>query len=1122
MSLPRIPVQYIAILALGCASLMCTEEISQTFANPPAEYRPDVIWYWRHEMQTQEAVTADLEAMHRVGIGGALIGFIGGTDEPKGSLAILSDDWRRIVQHTCAEARRLGMRLSLFNAPGWSSTGGPWVPPNMAMQQVAWSETRAPGGKSVGKLPAAAAADPRQMRNRITPEYFESIKEPWYRDIAVIAFPTPVAELADDGQPAVSCDDPTCEVAKLRDGSDRTFATIANPTPGQTRFLTYVYEHPYRPRTVIIAPRVATASFKTVEVQRSDDGTAWTTVLRHQARMAFAVQAAIPEALPARFWRIGISTDVKGGPSMQIAEVSLSPGLRVTDWSAKSMSDRWGMSRPPFSDLATHTDPAAVIPFDQVRVLTDRLSPDGTLDWTPPAGDWTILRFGAVLTQAVNAPATPSGTGLEIDKYNPAAVDLHWSKYIAPLIADPAVGGALRCLHIDSYEKGNQNWSSTLPGEFGKRRGYDLTPFLPVMTGRVIGDVRLSERFLWDLRKTLCDSMADNYYGHFAKRCEAAGLELSIEPYCQIAFDSAVVGGRGHQVMTEFWQGGMPSKNYFKNAASPARVYGHRIVSAESFSGNPESGGNFSTAPWDMKRLGDRAYLSGVNRFVFHVYNQQPWLDLKPGVVGRWGQQMNRNNTWFDLSYGWMSYLTRCQMMLQSGHFVGDMLASTGENSPSEGGWTAPNLPPGYDFDNITPEMIIGKLRCEEGRFRFPMADGSGASAEYAPILVLPEDSTMTSSMARALLQLVQSGATIVGPRPQRSPSLGRQPQEDDELQRLATALWGDGAGPVDRMVGSGRVISGKTIDQVLKSLHVDPDIVAPRGIDYSHRRIDGMDVYFMSNQSDATVSADISFRVGKGRPELWDPLDGSIRRLSGFSTDRGRTVVSLRFEERQSYFIVFRDAEIATTRGIDFPKPVPVAEITGAWDVAFDPRWGGPSAAEGLPGRPGVVRFDTLQDWSKRPEDGIRYYSGKAVYTKTIDVPPAHGSRLLLNLGKIANIAEVRLNGENLGAVWCAPWRIDITGAAKPTGNLLEITVANLWVNRLIGDERLPEEGTWKQEGGVAFLTSWPDWLTSGKPRTSGRYTFSTARHWTKDAPLVPSGLLGPVTILVDQPDRP
>jgi hypothetical protein len=983
------------------------------------------------------------------------------------------------------------------------------------MQKLTWSEMRVAGpGKPAAPLPRPHAS---KLGNTwsVTKEK-PALWNDYYRDIAVLAFPTPAAELWDGAPPVIVSDDPKFDATKIGDRNPATFSSLANPAPGATNWLRFAFGKPYPARSLAVNFREWDGSVKAVSVEQSDDGTTWRAVRRCAVRGSQGLPMnATLDAAHARHWRIGFISDPKGPAKMDLAEVALLSGVRIEDWTGKAMFDKFGLHKPPFT--ATPAPADAAIPRDRILDLTDRLRPDGTLDWEAPPGDWTVVRYGRTLTLALNGPATPAGTGLECDKLNAAAFDHHWNNYLAPLFADAEFNRGVACVHIDSYEKHAQNWSPRLPDEFRQRRGYDLVRFLPAMTGRVIDSFETTERFLWDLRQTICDTMADAYYGRMAELCHKQGKLFSVEPYHQVQFDNVTVGGRGDLVVTEFWNGGWPGPYWFKLGASPAHIYGKRIVGAEAFTAGSKDGGDWSTDPWALKALGDSAYCSGVNHFIFHVSTQQPWPNVAPGLTsGPWGQHIERGNTWFELSGGWLKYLARCQHMLQQGQFVGDVLYSVGENTPNESHDGGKGLPSGYDYDNISPEAILTRLSVKDGRFVLP--DGVSYAA-----LVLPEnDDFMTAAMAEKLRALVQAGGIVVGPRTLRSPSLRNQPTEDETVRVIAAELWGgmDGKTVTDRRIGAGRIFWGRPLPEVLRAIGLRADFTyAAQGLSlkYIHRRTPEAELYFVADAtwpiraaSVSAVNVEARFRINGRAPELWDAVTGEIRPLPEYREENGETVVPLRFEPRQSWFVVFRE-RVSGTRvhgsGANFPAVSNLCVIGGPWEVSFDPKWGGPTVP---------VTFTNLQDWSRHDDLGIRYYSGTAVYRTTFQSAKYEAlGRLYLSLGMLKNVAAVRLNGHDLGTVWCSPWRVDITEDVQPGSNVLEITVANLWPNRLIGDEQLPEDATWAMTGfGTAQLKAWPDWLLGQAQRTNGRYGFASWKHWNKDAPLLPSGLLGPVVV--------
>jgi len=805
----------------------------------------------------------------------------------------------------------------------------------------------------------------------------------------------------------------------------------------------------------------------------------------------------------------------------------------------------------PVLPMGAAIDPALIID------LTDKLTAEGRLVWDVPAGRWTILRFGRTTTGANTRPAPVPGLGLECDKLDAAALDAHYNAFVGALLReiDPrrtdGQAGWTR-LHIDSWEMGAQNWTGAFREEFRKRRGYDPLPFLPAITGRPVTSMEVSERFLWDLRQTAQELVLENHALRLKELGRRDGFRLSIEPYDMTPCADMTLGTAADVPMGEFWLYGFNTAHSVFEAAGIAHTGGKGIVAAEAFTSSDAEA--WRAHPASMKALGDWAFTAGVNRIVFHRYQNQAGLEARPGMtMGPYGVHWERTQTWWDMVPAYHAYLARCQFLLRQGLPVADVCFLVAEGAPhvfrppSSALRGDPPSPAGAAFDACPPETLLAAATLRDGRLVFP--DGMSYR-----VLVLPERETMTPALLRKVRDLVAAGATAVGPRPRKSPSLSGYPECDAEVVGLTAEVWGDCDGDkvTEHAFGLGRVVwvreqknpgqaaaaaSGSSsglgaqdrttwevgapplnepeqygdfavVAGVLERMSVPPDFFSDVPLRYTHHRDGGTEIYFVANPDAAAVEATAVFRVSGKRPELWDPIDGKSRGLAQYTIVDGRTSVPLRFKPRQSFFIVFREATASTSvAGENFLVPVEVTTLGGPWEVSFDPKWGGPEKTV----------FENLDDWSRRPEDGIKYYSGTAVYRKAFDLPqaaPAKGERLWLDLGTVKNIASVRLNGSDLGAVWCDPWRVDITDAVKAEANLLEIRVANLWPNRLIGDEREPVDAEYARGG---RLVRWPDWLVKSEPRpSSGRLTFATWKHFTKDSPLLPSGLLGRVTILI------
>ncbi|HVU55960.1 MAG TPA: glycosyl hydrolase [Puia sp.] len=764
---------------------------------------------------------------------------------------------------------------------------------------------------------------------------------------------------------------------------------------------------------------------------------------------------------------------------------------------------------------------AIVIPKEKVLDLTDKLSPDGTLNWDPPAGNWTIVRLGARNNGAVTRPAPVPGLGFECDKMDTTALNDHLQDYVGKLLAktgdpDPKLEGGFKRLHIDSWEMGSQNWTPHFREEFIRRRGYDPQPFYPVYLGNIVGSLEISERFLWDLRQTAQELMLEYHAGQVKKYSHRHGMTLSIEPYDMNPNADLELGAVADIPMCEFWSKGYGYNSSFSciEATSIAHVNGISLVPAESFTAGDEEG--WKQYPGSMKNQGDWAFATGINRLVYHTFQHQA-LDssLKPGMtMGPYGVHWNRSQTWWSMVDGYHSYITRCQYLLQQGRTVADILYLTPEGAPhvfrapvsamTQDDAVMPDRK-GFNFDGCAPSELY-KAVVRDGKIVFP------GGAAYR-VLVLPNTPTMTPALLKKIVSLVREGATVIGASPQRSPSLMGYPGCDEQVRSLVRECWGGVMAPGKRLVrgfGKGRIIWGgdvvesdnlyvpyKVTAEVLHSMGVREDFSSAGPLRYTHRTGDGWDVYFVSNKRDSVVRTEASFRVGNGAPELWDAVTGRRRVLPEYIIKEGMTVAPMVLQPYESFFVVFRGNREAVT-GRNFPEGRVIKTLEGAWAVSFDTVWGGPAS----------VSFDSLYDWTKSGVDGIRYYSGIAHYRKTFDAPASgSGGRLYLDLGVVKDMARVRLNGEDLGVVWTAPWRVDVTDYLRKGANELDIAVVNRWPNRLIGDERLPDDGI--KDG------KWPEWLLAGKPRTSGRYTFTTYKHYSKDSPLLSSGLLGPVRVV-------
>jgi hypothetical protein len=756
-----------------------------------------------------------------------------------------------------------------------------------------------------------------------------------------------------------------------------------------------------------------------------------------------------------------------------------------------------------------------------------------------------VMRFVARNNGAVTRPAPRPGLGFECDKFDRAAFDTHYEAYVGKLLRrvqprQNASGGGWTMIHIDSWEMGAQNWSDGFREEFERRRGYDPLPYLPTYAGLIVGSLEQSERFLWDLRRTSSELIVENHAMRFKELGRREGFTLSIEPYDMNPAADLDLGAVADVPMGEFWSDGFGFNSSFSaiEAVSIAHVSGAPVVAAEAFTADkPEA---WKKYPGSMKNQTDWAFCMGLNRLIFHTFVHNP-LDarLRPGMtMGPYGVHWDRSQTWWPLVTAYHRYVSRCQHVLSQGEPVADLLYLAPEGAPHvfrppssalEGTEVMPDKR-AYSLDGCSPLALMNSAAVENGRIVFP----GGASYK---LLVLPAFETMTPELLAKIETLVGAGAAVAGGPPRKSPSLENYPACDEKVAEMARKLWGGNEPPAvvtERAYGLGKIFWGGDLSSaalghgshpltdeiypdysasaaLLEKLGVQPDFSASGAVRFTHRSFSAREVYFLSNRTDETIDDTCTFRDGTMNAELWDAVSGEIRPLRNLKATQAGIALRLRLEPYQSFFIVFdkpgnpqtrhKDDKQDKEKTADFPAVENIMTIEGPWTVEFDPAWGGPER----------VVFDRLIDWTKRPEEGIRYYSGIAVYSRDFDLPEdaawSKKQDLYLDLGTVKHLARVKLNGRDLNVVWTAPWQVKISEVLRRKGNRLEIEVANLWINRLIGDEAEPWDGIERGR--------WPEWVLEGQPRPSRRFTFTTNRFYKKDDPLVESGLLGPVCVV-------
>jgi hypothetical protein len=728
----------------------------------------------------------------------------------------------------------------------------------------------------------------------------------FYRDIAVIAFPSPAeGNRLQNARPTVTTSASDADGSTLVDGDAKTFVTLPVPTLAKPQFVQLEFKEPFAARAVTLTPATNTSD-ASGEIQISDDGKSFRSVhsLTFGRRVSGSVFVPLGTApVSAKVWRVKFTSARNNAVRVSLAEVGFSDRPLIENLESKA-----GYDGREINGTVTDTSTPGAVSRKEVVDLTSRLDARGQLKWSVPPGEWIILRVGYTPTGRNNHPAPAEGTGLECDKLSKEALDLHWAGFMQKILDDagPLAGKSLKDALIDSYEVGGQNWTPKYREEFRRRRGYDLLHFLPVFTGRVVDSPAVTDRFLWDMRRTIADLFAENYYGHFAELCRKRGLLTSIEPYTG-PFESLQCGAPADIVMGEFWSGSQGHRSV-KIASSVAHIYGKTLVGAESFTARPETG-RWLNDPYSIKALGDLMYCQGLNRYIFHRYAMQPWTNHWPGMtMGQWGFHFERTVTWWEQSKPWLEYVARCQFLLQKGRAVADVAYFCGENAPVEIRSGNPALPPGYDWDAINADVLLHRATVKNGRLTLP--DGTS----YAALVLPPSDVNLTPDLLKRINEFVREGATVVGPPPQSSPSLEDYPRCDTQVKELAGRLWGkcNGSNVTENLVGRGRIVWGQSLSDVLAARQLKPDFEftgdsSGTRLAYVHRTAGAAEIYFVSNQRTSPDTAGCTFRVHGRTPELWHADSGVMEPAPVWSEADGRTTVHLSFDPAGSVFVIFR-----------------------------------------------------------------------------------------------------------------------------------------------------------------------------------------------------------------------
>lgn len=1037
--------------------------LSDDFKNPPSSVRIACYWYWISDNLSQEGIIRDLQAMKKAGIGRAYIGNIG-LDDKGGTVKFGSEEWWAVLHTAMKTATELDIELGMFNSPGWSQSGGPWVKPEQAMRYLTATKTMVEGGRPVNLTLAKPEGD--------------------FQDVKVLAYPVEYRM-----QPVIlggiMANPELPDVKKLVDGDTTTGTVLAGDSAGnlslelaleseqQVRSLK-IYTHDYSINT--------TAEFQVREGDKYRSLAQFKLDRYNTAlNVGFNPRAPIVISLPpttARDFRLVVH---EANANTGLSEIELSSMPYVERYPEKTLAKmfqeplpywheyQW-RTQPPVDDPSWVVDPARVLDLSAF-LLGDQLA------WDAPAGNWVIMRMGAKPTGVENAPASKEATGLEVDKMSKEHIASHFNAFMGEVIRriPPEDRKSWKVVVMDSYEMGGQNYTDTLFADFQKKYGYDPVPFLPVLEGIVVKSQDASDRFLWDLRRLVADKVAYDYIGGLREISNKNGLTTWLENYGHWGFPGEFLqyGGQSDEIGGEFWATGTLGDIENRASSSSGHIYGKKKIYSESFtSGNLM----FSNFPGILKQRGDRFFSEGINSTLLHVYIHQPYEDRRPGINAWFGTEFNRFNTWFPQMDLFTDYLRRVNYMLQQGLNVADVAYFIGEDTPKMTGEVNPPLPRGYQFDYINAEVIEKSLTVKKGLLTLPHG------TQYK-LLVLPKLETMRPELLKKIKKLIEQGAVVLGPAPSRSPSYQNYPNADAEVQKLASQMWTGGEDPY-RNMGKGLLINGVGMEEALAAAHCTPDFRFEGNLPvvYAHRTSPDAEIYFVANQGGTEISFLPEFRVKGMSPEWWEPTTGTIRELPAFSHTLFGTVVPMRLAPYESVFIVFKGKNVSNLDSLvaekNCPQPQTVVELAGPWKVAFDNDYIGFQKE---------VEMPKLENLAANSEPDLKYYSGTIRYSTTFELASKPQGSLFVNLNEVHVMAKVKVNGQYVGGVWTAPWRLEVTDWVKEGTNQIEVEVVNTWGNRLVGDLNLPE---------------------------NQRKVWLLHNGWNAKSDLPASGLVGPVRI--------
>lgn len=1073
-----------AAYSIGNAQI---DSLSLKFKQPTTSAKPMIWWFWGESITTEYGITKDLEALHKAGFGGVVLYEQVFKDAPD-AFNSLSPEWLSKVRFAAAECARLGLRLEINSSNGYVA-GGPWITPDLGIQRLVSSETIVKGGTHI----SIKLEQPPTKLN-------------YYKDVAVLAFPTVEGQLMPE--PEITSIPKIANLTAIFDASNASRTSIKAVENSNQVLLHLDYKNPVTVRSITYGIRPSTKALviatqmpgnwsddyygenmKPVlpigELELSQDNVHWTPVIQLPGRgyqfESWDKQTLAFEPVTARYFRLNLHdwgpTQGNKENELFIGSVKLQGRAYIDQWEKKS-GNTPDFSDPDATPIYTNND---FVDRKKIIDLSRFMDSTGVLNWNAPSGNWTILRFGHTPTGVRTKHGRHEGLGLESDRLSAKAATVQFDHYVGVIHQEiqKVPNAVLSGVNMDSGEHGSQNWTAGFAEEFKKMWGYDLLSYLPAMAGYIVENRNVSDHFLFDIRRTIANLMSDNFYGTFRRLCNAQGMTFMAQApglaTCMPS-DNIQAKGRTDIPMAEFWFAQKNGTIDCKEASSAAHIYGKNIVAAESFTGSKAD-----VTMAQMKPLADATLVQGINRFVVLAYIHQPYEDRKPGVTeDRFYVPFQRNNTWWNESEGFWKMLGRSSQMMQSGEPVADILYHLGNDAPLKIATfrMRPAPPKGYDYDVCSDEILL-QTTVKNGRIYLP----SGRSYR---LLILAGGRQLTLASLQHIYHLVKQGATILAQdKVTGTRSLADGITADNEVRNIADQLWGRTKMKTEGQtkIGLGKFVWGLAPAALLKNIQVPEDFQALHtsakdSILFAHRKSENDEIFLVVNHTQRPLVFDGIFRVNQLRPQLWNPEDGSISGLKNYHFNGGTTIVPLQIEPLGSVFVVFRKDSISGTADQQLVETMPVwKELGSGWQLQFDAGRGAPKE----------IYFDKLVSWTSHPNFDVQHYAGTGVYHQNFNLDTLPSGNLVLDLGKVHDVATVKINGVTCPIVWKPPYAVDVTPFLKLGVNDLEVKITNCWSNRLIADAGLPPEK---------------------------RISWTTFNPYKPSDPLFPSGLLGPVVL--------